>query len=211
MGVDVKLHSPLSDSMFLICSLPPCRTERVSPGRRNRASGILFCIGHPRPRRSKAISGLRGKLGEIGAQEVRMPVRSQADGFSIQNDPVHRDTPDGIHDHRKLVCRSAPCNRCRPERPNRQSQGRDPESDDQDRPTRLVGRSACLCASRTPPGARPDHPDHKGDGDRQDDHLVKIAEHGDEVGDQVDGAERIGGNRRRSVAHHGTRGSRAAM
>ena len=77
MGVDVKLHSPLSDSMFLICSLPPCRTERVSldvaigragfcsasvipgPGGRRPSAGFAASLARSERRKSGCPSGRR--------------------------------------------------------------------------------------------------------------------------------------------------------
>jgi hypothetical protein len=68
---------------------------------------------------------------------------------------------------------------------------------------RLVGRSDRLCASsRNSAVSRSgDHPDHEDEGGGQEDHLIEIAQHGDEVGNEIDGAERLSRNRRRCGLH----------
>src|SRR5215204_2535768 len=81
--------------------------------------------------------------------------------------------------------------RSRPESPKRQGKGGYPNSDDQECPSSAY---RALCASlrllmelRHERGR--DHFDNQENSDGQDDHLIDIAKDGDEVRDEVDGAD----------------------
>src|SRR5215207_6912827 len=93
--------------------------------------------------------------------------------------------------------------RSRPESPKRQGKGGYPNSDDQECPSSAY---RALCASlrllmelRHERGR--DHFDNQEHSDGQDDHFIDIAKDGDEVRDEVDGAKRIGGDRRGGELH----------
>lgn len=81
-----------------------------------------------------------------------------------------------------------------------QRESREPCDGDSDR--RSAAHRAPIGEHLARPGATlrhhrgRDEPDGQGDPCRHDEQVIEIPEHGDEVGDQVDGTERVGGHSR---------------
>lgn len=86
----------------------------------------------------------------------------------------------------------------RPERPNQESRTPDPKCDDGEgcHPADRPLDSDIGLSSKLDHEVRWHHPDSKQDGERQQDHFVEISENRNEIGDEVDGRKRVGGNDR---------------